>query len=180
MLCMDDHGSVRRQSLVALGGEAKSSTCMPPWADRVVTCSVRRPRRIERQRVHAPAPPSGIGKILGGTGRFERQLDRPADPASAAPGKRDTRSIQHIPALRARPGDLPQTPQRPGLTAPLRPEPVQPTVDFESLLTRFKFVAGMDVAAGLDSRVVAGMFRVRRPWQTDETVCRSYSLLSAG
>jgi restriction system protein len=31
-------------------------------------------------------------------------------------------------------------------------EPVQPTVDFESLLTRFKFVAGMDVVAGLDSR----------------------------
>ena len=31
-------------------------------------------------------------------------------------------------------------------------EPVQPTVDFDSLLTRFKFVAGMDVVAGLDSR----------------------------
>ena len=31
-------------------------------------------------------------------------------------------------------------------------EPVQPTVDFDSLLTRFKFVAGMDVIAGLDSR----------------------------
>jgi restriction system protein len=31
-------------------------------------------------------------------------------------------------------------------------EPVKPTVDFESLLTRFKFVAGMDVVAGLDSR----------------------------
>lgn len=30
-------------------------------------------------------------------------------------------------------------------------EPVQPTVDFDSLLTRFKFVAGMDVVAGLDS-----------------------------
>jgi restriction system protein len=31
-------------------------------------------------------------------------------------------------------------------------EPVQPTVDFASLLTQFKFVAGMDVVAGLDSR----------------------------
>jgi restriction system protein len=31
-------------------------------------------------------------------------------------------------------------------------EPVQPTVDFDSLLTQFKFVAGMDVVAGLDSR----------------------------
>lgn len=31
-------------------------------------------------------------------------------------------------------------------------EPVQPTVAFDSLLTRFKFVAGMDVVAGLDSR----------------------------
>ena len=31
-------------------------------------------------------------------------------------------------------------------------EPVQPTVDFDSLLTQFKFVAGMDVIAGLDSR----------------------------
>ncbi len=31
-------------------------------------------------------------------------------------------------------------------------EPVQPTVDFDSLLTRFKFVAGIDVIAGLDSR----------------------------
>ena len=31
-------------------------------------------------------------------------------------------------------------------------EPVQPTVDFDSLLTRFKFVAGMDAVAGLDSR----------------------------
>ncbi len=31
-------------------------------------------------------------------------------------------------------------------------EPVQPTVDFDSLLTRFKFVEGMDVVAGLDSR----------------------------
>lgn len=31
-------------------------------------------------------------------------------------------------------------------------EPVQPTVDFDSLLARFKFVAGMDVVAGLDSR----------------------------
>jgi restriction system protein len=31
-------------------------------------------------------------------------------------------------------------------------EPVQPTVDFDSLLTRFKFIAGMDVVAGLDSR----------------------------
>jgi len=31
-------------------------------------------------------------------------------------------------------------------------EPVRPTVDFDSLLTRFKFVAGMDVVAGLDSR----------------------------
>jgi len=31
-------------------------------------------------------------------------------------------------------------------------EPVQPTVDFASLLTQFKFVAGMDVIAGLDSR----------------------------
>jgi restriction system protein len=31
-------------------------------------------------------------------------------------------------------------------------EPVKPTVDFDSLLTRFKFVAGMDVVAGLDSR----------------------------
>lgn len=31
-------------------------------------------------------------------------------------------------------------------------EPVKPTVDFDSLLTRFKFVAGMDVIAGLDSR----------------------------
>jgi len=31
-------------------------------------------------------------------------------------------------------------------------EPVQPTVDFDSLLTHFKFVAGMDVVAGLDSR----------------------------
>jgi len=46
MLCMDDRGSVRLLSLVALGGEARSSTCMPPWADRVVTCSVRRLRRI--------------------------------------------------------------------------------------------------------------------------------------
>jgi restriction system protein len=31
-------------------------------------------------------------------------------------------------------------------------EPVKPTVDFDSLLTQFKFVAGMDVIAGLDSR----------------------------
>ena len=31
-------------------------------------------------------------------------------------------------------------------------EPVQPAVDFDSLLTQFKFVAGMDVVAGLDSR----------------------------
>jgi restriction system protein len=31
-------------------------------------------------------------------------------------------------------------------------EPVQPTMDFDSLLTRFKFIAGMDVVAGLDSR----------------------------
>jgi restriction system protein len=31
-------------------------------------------------------------------------------------------------------------------------QPVQPTVAFDSLLTRFKFVAGMDVIAGLDSR----------------------------
>ncbi|TVZ06357.1 restriction endonuclease [Trebonia kvetii] len=31
-------------------------------------------------------------------------------------------------------------------------EPVRPTVDFDSLLTRFKFVEGMDVVAGLDSR----------------------------
>jgi restriction system protein len=31
-------------------------------------------------------------------------------------------------------------------------EPVRPTVDFDSLLTQFKFVAGMDVVAGLDSR----------------------------
>jgi restriction system protein len=31
-------------------------------------------------------------------------------------------------------------------------EPVQPTVDFDSLLTQFKLVAGMDVIAGLDSR----------------------------
>jgi restriction system protein len=31
-------------------------------------------------------------------------------------------------------------------------EPVQPTVEFDSLLTRFKFIAGMDVVAGLDSR----------------------------
>jgi restriction system protein len=31
-------------------------------------------------------------------------------------------------------------------------EPVQPTVAFDSLLTQFKFVAGMDVIAGLDSR----------------------------
>lgn len=31
-------------------------------------------------------------------------------------------------------------------------QPVQPTVTFDSLLTRFKFVAGMDVIAGLDSR----------------------------
>lgn len=31
-------------------------------------------------------------------------------------------------------------------------EPVQPTVDFDSLLTQFKFVAGLDAVAGLDSR----------------------------
>jgi restriction system protein len=31
-------------------------------------------------------------------------------------------------------------------------EPVKPIVDFDSLLTQFKFVAGMDVIAGLDSR----------------------------
>ncbi len=31
-------------------------------------------------------------------------------------------------------------------------EPVKPTVDFDSLLTQFKFVAGVDVIAGLDSR----------------------------
>jgi restriction system protein len=31
-------------------------------------------------------------------------------------------------------------------------EPVKPTVDFDYLLTQFKFVAGMDVIAGLDSR----------------------------
>jgi restriction system protein len=31
-------------------------------------------------------------------------------------------------------------------------EPVKPTVDFDSLLTQFKFVAGMDAIAGLDSR----------------------------
>ena len=31
-------------------------------------------------------------------------------------------------------------------------EPVQPTMDFDSLLARFKFVAGMDVVVGLDSR----------------------------
>jgi restriction system protein len=31
-------------------------------------------------------------------------------------------------------------------------EPVQPTMDFDSLLTQFKFVAGVDVIAGLDSR----------------------------
>jgi len=31
-------------------------------------------------------------------------------------------------------------------------EPVQPTMDFDSLLTRFRFIAGMDVVAGLDSR----------------------------
>jgi restriction system protein len=31
-------------------------------------------------------------------------------------------------------------------------EPVKPTVDFASLLTQFKFVAGVDVIAGLDSR----------------------------
>jgi restriction system protein len=31
-------------------------------------------------------------------------------------------------------------------------EPVQPTVGFDSLLIQFKFVAGMDVVAGLDSR----------------------------
>lgn len=31
-------------------------------------------------------------------------------------------------------------------------EPVQPTVDFESLSTQFAFVAGMDALAGLDSR----------------------------
>jgi restriction system protein len=31
-------------------------------------------------------------------------------------------------------------------------EPVQPTMDFDSLLTRFKFIAGMDVVAGLDGR----------------------------
>jgi restriction system protein len=31
-------------------------------------------------------------------------------------------------------------------------EPVQPTVDFDALLTQFKFVAGMDAVAGLDSR----------------------------
>jgi restriction system protein len=31
-------------------------------------------------------------------------------------------------------------------------QPVQPTVTFDSLLTQFKFVAGMDVITGLDSR----------------------------
>jgi restriction system protein len=31
-------------------------------------------------------------------------------------------------------------------------EPVRPTVDFDSLLTQFRFVAGMDALAGLDSR----------------------------
>jgi restriction system protein len=31
-------------------------------------------------------------------------------------------------------------------------EPVRPVVDFESLLTQYKFVAGMDAVAGLDSR----------------------------
>lgn len=31
-------------------------------------------------------------------------------------------------------------------------EPVQPTVNFDSLLTQFKFVAGVDAIAGLDSR----------------------------
>ena len=31
-------------------------------------------------------------------------------------------------------------------------EPVEPTVSFDSLLTRFKFVAGMDALAGLDGR----------------------------
>jgi restriction system protein len=31
-------------------------------------------------------------------------------------------------------------------------EPVKPTVDFDSVATRFKFVAGMDALAGLDRR----------------------------
>ena len=31
-------------------------------------------------------------------------------------------------------------------------EPVRPVVDFEALLTQYKFVAGMDAVAGLDSR----------------------------
>ena len=31
-------------------------------------------------------------------------------------------------------------------------EPVRPVVDFEALLTQYKFVAGLDAVAGLDSR----------------------------
>jgi restriction system protein len=81
----------------------------------------------------APRPPGPVGRMFGGGARYAREQ-------AAAREAYEMESARHAAAESDRRRQLAEIRCRPG------------RVDFETLLSQYKFAEGMDAVAGLDSR----------------------------